>query len=113
MMKTLMSKDVLSEPMGTLKKMYPPWLAENADTLSADEADRYKRQYKIVCKICASFDANEDDYEKVVRLMTEMQDSGQPPPAIVKAISPGVEMGADGNPMMPDMGALTQGCAQQ
>ena len=67
MMKTLMSKDVLSEPMGTLKKMYPPWLAENADTLSADEADRYKRQYKIVCKICASFDANEDDYEKVVR----------------------------------------------
>ena len=28
MMKTLMSKDVLSEPMGTLKKMYPPWLAD-------------------------------------------------------------------------------------
>ena len=36
--------------------------------------------------------------------MQEMQETGQPPVEIIKDLAPGLEFGADGMPVMPNMG---------
>lgn len=35
----------------------------------------------------------------------QLQECGQPPPEIIKELAPGLEMGQDGMPNLPNMGA--------
>ena len=53
-------------------RRYPSWLAENAESLSAEEVTRYKAQYKTVCKLCKLFEGDGGDYKQVVDLMQEV-----------------------------------------
>jgi peroxin-19 len=76
-MSQMMSKDVLSEPMKQLEKLYPPWFGTHASELSKDELARYKKQYKIVQKLVQQFENEPDNAEKISQMMQEMHDCGQ------------------------------------
>ncbi|KAG0334125.1 hypothetical protein BG004_000544, partial [Podila humilis] len=109
MMEQLMSKDILYEPMLDLQQKYPQWLQDNKGKISESEYARYEKQYGYVKDIVAFFDKPGFDEKSnaqsksVIELMQNMQDCGQPPADILDELAPGLEMGADGVPKMPDM----------
>ncbi|KAG0264939.1 Peroxisome chaperone and import receptor [Mortierella polycephala] len=109
MMEQLMSKDILYEPMLDLKQKYPQWLKDNKDKIPAEEYARYEKQHGYVKEIVEFFDRPDFDdksdsqAKSVIDLMQGMQDCGQPPADILDELAPGLEMGADGVPKMPDM----------
>jgi peroxin-19 len=41
---------------------------------------------------------------RLMELMQDMQECGQPPSEIIKELAPGLEFGPDGMPVMPNMG---------
>ncbi|KAI0725203.1 Pex19-domain-containing protein [Fomitopsis betulina] len=108
MMTELMSKEILYEPLKELHDKFPAYLKEHDSTLSADDKKRYDAQYTCVSKLITIFeDSSYSDSDpakgaQVVTLMTEMQKHGSPPADIMAPLPPGLDMGADGLPKMPD-----------
>jgi len=107
MMSQLMSKEVLYEPLKEMHEKFPGYLVENESKLSQQDKDRYTKQQKTVSKIVAIFE--EKDYSdenpeiglKVMSLMNEMQEHGAPPTEIMGELPPGMALGADGLPQLP------------
>ncbi|KAJ1977881.1 Peroxisome chaperone and import receptor [Dimargaris cristalligena] len=107
----IMTKDVLFEPMKELAERYPAWLESHRETLPAAEYEQYAKQYAYVKEIVAFYNA--PDYEaqsqseagqgRIVALMKDMQDCGQPPKEILKDIAPDMDTGSDGMPKLPGM----------
>ncbi|KAJ9079683.1 Peroxisome chaperone and import receptor [Entomophthora muscae] len=115
MMGQIMTKDLLYEPMKDLTDKYPEWLALNKEKISADDYALYSQQQKIVSEVVESFEKQSTDdkgevieceensklQKRVMQLMQEMQELGQPPADLLKMISPDLEVGEDGQPKMP------------
>ncbi|TPX43565.1 hypothetical protein SeMB42_g01124 [Synchytrium endobioticum] len=107
MMETLLSKDILYEPMKDLKAKYPTWLRENKSKLAEEDYARYTKQLRYVEQLVAAYDSSnpnsEESTKRIVELMQGMQECGNPPPEILKELAPGLELGTDGTPKLPDM----------
>jgi len=108
MMKQLMSKSILYEPLKELSDKFPSYLADNASTIKPEDKQRYLSQQKLVDEIVAIYDDPkyaEDNVEqnaKITTLMNEMQQLGSPPPEIMGPLPPGFDAGPDGMPKLPD-----------
>ncbi|KAH9940274.1 Pex19 protein [Amylocystis lapponica] len=108
LMGQLMSKEILYEPLKELHDKFPPYLVENASTITPEDKTRYDAQLSAVTKVLAIFDDpayTEDDVQKnakVMELMNEMQDYGSPPAEIMGPMPPGFDLGPDGMPKMPE-----------
>ncbi|KII85650.1 hypothetical protein PLICRDRAFT_56871 [Plicaturopsis crispa FD-325 SS-3] len=108
MMGQLMSREVLYEPLKELADKFPGYLKEHAATLSTDEKTRYDAQLSRVNAIVGVFDTpgyDEKDEEtslKIVTLMNEMQSFGSPPSELMGPLPPGLSLGPDGAPQMPE-----------
>lgn len=108
MMSQLMSKDVLYEPLKELHEKFPAYLKDNDATLKSEDKQRYQSQKEIVAEIVTIFEDptySPEDQEKgvrVVTLMNKMQTYGSPPPEIMGPMPPGLELGPDGLPKLPD-----------
>lgn len=87
-MRQLLSKDVLYEPMKEIGEQYPPWLSKNRDTLEPQEYSRYERQYVYIQKICGMYENEPDNYNGLMCLLQEMQQCGQPPQEIIDHVGP-------------------------
>ncbi|KAJ7568141.1 hypothetical protein O6H91_01G020500 [Diphasiastrum complanatum] len=98
MMRQLLSKDILHEPMKEIGERYPEWLEVNKSKLSHEDFVRYSRQHQFIVQLCKVYDTTPDDFQKIVDLMHSMQDCGQPPSDIVRELAPGLELGEDGLP---------------
>ncbi|KAI9218671.1 Pex19 protein, partial [Blastocladiella britannica] len=110
MMQSLLSKDILHEPLKDLHARYPDYLAANRDSLAADDLSMYEKQYALIGEILAIYNANPDGaaenegsdaQKKVAELMHQVQELGQPPAEIMRELAPaasaaGAEGGADG-----------------
>eukprot|EP01130_Rhizamoeba_saxonica_P012658 TRINITY_DN536_c0_g1_i1.p1 TRINITY_DN536_c0_g1~~TRINITY_DN536_c0_g1_i1.p1 ORF type:complete len:123 (-),score=34.59 TRINITY_DN536_c0_g1_i1:210-578(-) len=114
-LKQVVSKDVLYEPMKEMYEKYPGWLEQNQGKIDPKEFDRYVSQYGYVEEIIHTFESEgETSFDKVMKLMTEMQDCGQPPMDIVQEMAPGVAFGADGLPQLdPNLLKPGEGCTIQ
>ncbi|BBN15451.1 peroxin-19 [Marchantia polymorpha subsp. ruderalis] len=106
MMRQLLSKEVLHEPMKEIGERYPEWLAANKSQLSQEDYSRYTRQHQFILQLCDVYEATPDDFPKIMELMQNMQNCGQPPSDIVKELAPGLDLDQDGLPMLPDFGAV-------
>ncbi|KAI0699770.1 Pex19 protein [Cerioporus squamosus] len=108
MMSQLMSKEVLYEPLKELHDKFPSYLKDNDATLSSEDKTRYASQSKVVAQIVATFEDpsySDDDPQKgmkVVELMQQMQEFGSPPAEIMGPLPPGLDLGADGLPKLPE-----------
>lgn len=118
MMRQLLSKDVLHEPMKEIREKYPNWLEANKSSLSIDDFSRYSRQYEYIKELCGVYDTTPDDFQKIVDIMQNMQACGQPPSDLVQELAPGMDLGGDGLPFLSellregDQGAgLNQNCS--
>ncbi|KAI9330828.1 Pex19 protein [Obelidium mucronatum] len=105
----LMNRDLLYEPMKDLAKKYPEYLQENKDSISSSDYERYTAQHLIVTQIMQVYDdtsvTGDEEQKRVGDLMQKMQELGNPPDAIMQDLTPGMEMGPDGVPKIPGIGA--------
>ncbi|KAF8315010.1 hypothetical protein DL93DRAFT_956661 [Clavulina sp. PMI_390] len=96
MMASLMTKEMLYDPLKELETKYPDFLKENASKLSAEDKDRYEKQSAKVKEITTVFE--QPDYSddnsafsmKILGLMNEMQSMGSPPTEIMGEMPPGM-----------------------
>ncbi|KAL3680741.1 hypothetical protein R1sor_023697 [Riccia sorocarpa] len=109
MMRQLLSKEVLHEPMKEIGERYPQWLAANKTKLSQEDYKRYTMQHQFIVQLCEVYETTPDDFPKVMELMQNMQNCGQPPSDIVKELAPGLDLDQDGLPMLPDFGGVGAG----
>ncbi|XP_071095584.1 peroxisomal biogenesis factor 19-like [Haliotis cracherodii] len=112
MMKMLLSKDVLYPSLKEISEKYPKWLEEHKDTESASSLDTYRRQHQLISSICVEFEAEtptdteetkSQRFDKLMELMQQMQELGQPPKEIVGEMAPGLEFDDNGIPKLPGM----------
>ncbi|RKP32499.1 Pex19 protein [Metschnikowia bicuspidata] len=89
MLELLSSKDVLYEPIKDLNTKFPAYLEEQKDKLSADEHERYTKQYEITNDIVAVFEGpsydndNTEHREKINTFLESLQELGNPPAELV------------------------------
>ncbi|BGP54286.1 hypothetical protein JCM8202_000718 [Rhodotorula sphaerocarpa] len=120
MMKQLMSREMLYEPLKELADKYPPYLSAHGASLSSTDRDRFEKQRVIVCEIVAAFEEPGADHdpeaklsaeeeqkraertERVVELVAKMNECGAPPSEIMGEMPPGMELGPDGAPKIPE-----------
>ncbi|KAG7668823.1 hypothetical protein KSW81_003842 [Nannochloris sp. 'desiccata'] len=99
-MHQLLSKDVLHQPMKDIGNKYPEWLAANKSSLDVEKYKQYEEQYEYIQKICTMYETDPENYPKLMDLLQEMQQRGQPPQEIIDELAPGVTFGPDGLPNM-------------
>ncbi|XP_001632055.2 peroxisomal biogenesis factor 19 [Nematostella vectensis] len=113
MMKNLLSKEILYPSLKELNEKYPPWL-ENKKSSHSDEVHvRFTKQHEYVNMICQEFEAEKPDdsedikkkrFQKIMSLMQQMQECGQPPEELVGQMAPGMPFGTE--PSIGDMPEL-------
>lgn len=104
MMRQLLSRDLMYEPMKAVCEKYPEWLAEKQDQLSKDDYLRFGTQYQFFQRIVAVYETEPDNFPRLMELMQDVQQYGQPPAEIIKELAPGLEFNSEGMPIMPNMG---------
>lgn len=100
MMRQLLARDLMYEPMKLVCDKYPEWLADNAPTLSRDDYMQYGTQYQYIQRIVAVYETEPDNFARLVELLHDLQEYGQPPADIVKHLAPGLHFSEDGMPIM-------------
>ncbi|KXS18963.1 Pex19 protein [Gonapodya prolifera JEL478] len=109
MMEQMLSKEVMYEPMKEMGREYPPYLERHK--VSPPDPAEYalaEQQYQIILEIVRIYEAQEGEPEaegrkKVTELMQKMQELGNPPAEIVRALAPDAEIGPDGRPKLPGL----------
>ena len=88
LVKEVVNKDTLYEPMKAMREQYPLWLEENWDKVPAEELERYNRQLDKVIEICEHYEQNsEEGNPRALELLGELQELGSPPEALLKIIA--------------------------
>ena len=95
MMRQLLSKDVLHEPMREFRDKYPKWLETNKSSLTNDEFARYSKQFEYIKELCGVYETTPNDFERIVDIMQNMQACGQPPNDLVQELAPDMPLGGD------------------
>ncbi|XP_068686143.1 peroxisomal biogenesis factor 19-like isoform X1 [Montipora foliosa] len=112
MMQNLLSKDVLYPALKELEEKYPSWLEEKESSMQEEELNRYKKQFSLVTKVCSEYEnekADEADnikkkrFEKLMELMQQLQECGQPPAELVGEMPPGLAGPFSAMPEPPDI----------
>jgi len=77
---------------------YPSWLEANRSTLDPADVQRYEEQQQYIAQICTLYETDPQNFPKLMDLLHEMQQRGQPPQEIVDELAPGMSFGPDGLP---------------
>ncbi|XP_010933673.1 peroxisome biogenesis protein 19-2 [Elaeis guineensis] len=109
MMQQLLSKEILHEPMKEIGERYPKWLEEHKNGLNQEEYDRYYRQYELILKLNDVYENEPENFSKIVDLMQNMQECGQPPNDIVQELAPDLDLNNLGQ-ISPELLQSTSNC---
>jgi peroxin-19 len=99
-MKQLLNKELMYEPMKEVCNRFPTYLATNKDVLSIEEYQRYGNQYQYFQKICHIYETEPDNFVRLMELMQDIQEYGQPPVDIIKELAPDLQFDETGMPIM-------------
>mmetsp|Transcript_5686 Transcript_5686/g.8328 ORF Transcript_5686/g.8328 Transcript_5686/m.8328 type:complete len:294 (+) Transcript_5686:136-1017(+) len=103
MMKQLLAKELMYEPMKSVCDKFPEWLADAKERLSEEDYNRYGHQYQYFQRIVAVYETDPDNFSRLLELMQDIQEYGQPPAEIIKELAPGLDFDVGGMPMMPGL----------
>jgi len=113
MMEQLLSKELMYEPMKQVTEKFPSWLEKNKKKLIHNgEWDQRNRQYNCFQKLVKAYEEEDDDdttthvekkTSRLLELMEQVQEYGQPPPEIINEIAPGLELDEEGLPIMSNV----------
>ncbi|KAI6653236.1 Peroxisomal biogenesis factor 19 [Oopsacas minuta] len=111
LMGDLLSQEVLYEPMKELCEQFPKYLDE--EELGSEDRQRYSRQFVVMQEVCREYEteskqdsqhSKQDRQNRILGLVQELQELGNPPPGLVNA------------PALPDLSQIPQNdnlCNQQ
>ena len=74
MMRQLLSKELMYDPMKQVCMKYPEWLAEAKGQLTDEEYNRYGHQYQYFQRIVAVYETEPDNYPRLMELMSDIQE---------------------------------------
>ena len=116
---TLLDKDILYPSIKELNEKYTPWLSKKGASLSEEELTRYGKQSDVIAQICKEYEkvqpegescvdgvdktdaeVNSKSTEKIIELMHEMRELGNPPEELMSSIQP------EGFPGLGDLPSL-------
>lgn len=106
MMEQLLSKELMYEPMKQVAEKFPAWLAAHKGKLTSEEFRQRERQYECFRRLVEAYESSSDGDQqgaqtgRLMELMQQIQEFGQPPAEIVSEIAPGLELDDDGLPKM-------------
>ena len=111
MMRQLLARDLMYEPMKLVCEKYPEWLADKMDGLTKDEYMRYGTQYQYFQRVVAVYEREPDNFNRLMefvafytvikhRLLKDLQEYGPVPAEIIKELAPGLEFSSEGMPIM-------------
>jgi len=100
MMRHILSKDILYQPMKEVGEKYPQWLTENRSSLSDEDIERYTKQQALIMELCKVYEERPESFGEVVGLMQQMQECGQPPAELIQELAPDLKFGPNGMPEM-------------
>lgn len=103
-MKQLLDKDLMYEPMREVCTRFPAYLAENKERLSREEYTRYGKQYQYFQKIVHVYETEPGNFDRLMELMQDIQEYGQPPAEIIKELAPDLQFDEGGMPIMDPIG---------
>jgi len=63
-----------------------------------------EKQCRCFQKLVLLYETNPEDTKRLMDLMQEVQEYGQPPPEIIKEIAPGLELDSNGLPKLDGAG---------
>lgn len=92
MMKQLLSKEILHEPMKDIVEKYPKWLEDNKSKISKEEHERYSNQLELMLKLNDVYEHEPENMSKIFEIMQNMQECGQPPSDLVQDIVPDLDL---------------------
>jgi len=78
-------------------------LEKNRHKLAEVEIKNYSLQFEYITEICKLYETAPDQVDKIVDLMQKMQETGQPPPELVKQMAPDLELNSNGSPSLPPL----------
>lgn len=104
-MKQLLSRDLMYEPLKQICDKFPEWLALHRESLSQEEYVNHGLQYQTFQKLLAVYDTEPDNFPRIMELMFDMQNFGQPPADIIKDLAPGLNFDENGMPIMANLGS--------
>jgi len=102
-MKQLLDKELMYEPMKEVCIRYPKWLASNKDRLSSEEYQKYGTQYQYFQRIVRLYETDPGNFDRLMELMQDIQEYGQPPVEIIKELAPELQFDEEGMPIMDPM----------
>lgn len=86
-MKQLLSKEVLQEPIKEICGRYPKWFEDNKSKTSKEEYERFLTQYQLMKELSEVFETTDSgNSNKIFDLMQKMQECGQPPNDIMQQL---------------------------
>ncbi|KAE8708311.1 Peroxisome bioproteinsis protein 19-2 [Hibiscus syriacus] len=92
MMKQLLSKEILREPMKEIGERYPQWLEEHKASLSKEDYERYSNQCELIMELNGVYENDPTNFTRIFDLMQNMQDCGQPPNDILQQLAPDFDL---------------------
>ena len=102
-MKQLLAKELMYQPMKDVCLRFPKYLAENKEQMSKDDYDRFGSQYQYFQKIVRVYEEEGSDglgdginFDRLMELMQEIQEYGQPPVEIIKDLAPDLDFDDEG-----------------
>ncbi|KAL3907110.1 MAG: hypothetical protein SGILL_009004 [Bacillariaceae sp.] len=105
MMEQLLSKEVMYEPVKQVTEKFPGWLESHKEDLSQEECETRNKQFKVFQELVKVYEdeSGNSKTERLMDLMQQVQEHGQPPAEILNEIAPGLELDEDGVPKMAGM----------
>ncbi len=102
MMEQLLSKELMYEPMKQVTEKFPAWLSSKKDELTPEEWEKRNKQYDCFRRLVHAYEGEEEAKQtpKLLEIMQEVQEYGQPPPEIINEIAPGLDLDEEGLPKM-------------
>jgi peroxin-19 len=105
MMEQLLSKELMYEPMKQVVEKFPAWLEAKQSELSEDEWNKRSKQHECFRRLVRAYEGDTSGQQtpKLLELMEEVQEYGQPPAEIIQEIAPGLELDEEGLPTRNSM----------
>ncbi|XP_063991805.1 peroxisomal biogenesis factor 19 [Diachasmimorpha longicaudata] len=109
MMQSLLTKEILYPSLKELVDQYPTWLDQKKDSLSQEDLTRFTKQFGLMQQVCGELEKEKEDdseatkkaqFNKILGLMQEMQNCGQPPEDLIGDQTNLFDFDKDGNPLI-------------
>lgn len=75
-MRQLLSRDLMYEPLQQICEKFPEWLATHRESLTEEEYVNHGLQYQTFQKLLAVYDTEPDNFPRIMELMFDMQNFG-------------------------------------